>query len=208
LNRLLLVLGLALATVGCGRAPVKVSFAPPSVVPAAKAYVDLLKRWTRHGHVIEDFDEALTVDATLHSPEFRAVFIEKWLDVYKIAEGEAPNVRTQMTAEVADMWEFHIESAAHVWDVDNFQFAKKVWRVSLVDDKGRELVPQEAKLDKTRREVIVEFYPYAGIFSRAWRLRFPRNLADGTPFLGPDTKSVTLRFAGPKGNTDLTWQIQ
>ena len=120
---------LGLALTGCGVAHKKVSFAPPAVAPTAKEYVDLLKRWTRDGHVIDDFDETLTVDATLHSAEFRSVFVEKWLAVYKIPDAEQPGVRTQMTAEVADMWEVHIESAAHSWDVDNFQFSKKVWRV-------------------------------------------------------------------------------
>ena len=52
---------------------------------------------------------------------------------------------------------------------------------------------------KERRALDQEFYPYANIFSRGWTVRFPRTRADGSPLVGGDTKSLTLRFAGPQG---------
>lgn len=196
----------------CHPASVRVSLLLPAHPPRAKEYVDQLKRWTRYGHVREDFDDTLSVHATLQSPEFRAAFAAKWIVVYKIPEPEATRVRAELVAEVADVWEFHIESAAHSFDVDNFIPLKKVWRVALVDDKGREVVPSEVRGEKTRREIVNEFYPergvYPGIFTRAWRIRFPRLLADGTQLVQPDTKTLTLQIAGPKGVTEMVWHLK
>lgn len=191
---------------GCAKPAV--SLKPPATPLSARAYVDVLKRFTRHGHVIDDFDETITVDVTLHGPEFRSAFAEKWIEVYKIGPDEAAQVREQLGAEVADTWELHLETSSHTWDVDNLIASKKVWRVALLDDKGREIAPREIKLDKTRREVIEVFYPYANIFSRSWKIRFPRTLPDGTPLVQPDTKSLTLRIAGPKGSMDLVWEVK
>ena len=61
---------------------------------------------------------------------------------------------------------------------------------------------------KERRQLDMEFYPYASEFSRGWTLRFPRARADGTPLVGGDTKSLTLRFAGPQGSVDLVWVVK
>jgi len=64
--------------------------------PPASQYVDELKRYTRHGHVIADFDEALTVDATLHAPQFRAAYAEKWIDTYKLNAEDAAKKRADL----------------------------------------------------------------------------------------------------------------
>ena len=83
-----------------------------------------------------------------------------------------------------------------------------MWRIALVDDKGNQETTRDVKASGTRRELEAVFYPYITIFSRGWRLRFPRNRADGTPMVGPDTRSLTLRIAGPQGVVDLTWQLR
>ena len=40
--------------------------------------------------------------------------------------------------------------------------------------------PADARQSLEKRDVDKEFYPYTGIFGRAWRFRFSRNLPDGT----------------------------
>jgi hypothetical protein len=200
---------LAILLAGCASSPkVVVSLDPPAAQPTAKDYVNLLKRWTRHGHIIADFDEALSVDATLHSPEFRAAYAEKFIDVYKLSPDDAARKRAELAAQIANIWEIHLNTAGHTWEVNEMLPSKKQWRLQLVDDKGRAVESSEVKLVRDRIEVEQEFYPQAGIFTRAWNVRFPRLMPDGSPLVGPDTKSLTLRIAGPKGSVDLVWRLR
>lgn len=192
---------------GCASAP-KVSLEPPSSPPTAKDYVDELKRWTRHGHVIADFDEALTVDATMHAPEFRAAYVEKYIDVYKLAPDEAARKRVELNGQIANLWEFHFTTSGHTWEVNELLPTKKQWKLQLLDDKSRAVEATLVKLIRDRIEVEEKFYPLTSIFTRGWQVQFPRNLPDGSPLVTADTKSLTLRIAGPKGDIDLVWQLK
>jgi hypothetical protein len=199
---------LALLLVACAEKPPRVTLAPPAETPGPKAYVHELKRFTRHGHVVSDFDEALTVDATLHAPEFRAAYASKWIDTYRLNAEDAAKKRAQLNAEIADVWEIHAETAAHFYTINDFTQGKGIWRVTLIDDKGRALQPTDARQSLEKRDVDLAFYPYATIFSRGWRFRFPRKLPDGSPLIEPDTKWIALRIAGPQGSTDLVWLLR
>jgi hypothetical protein len=198
----------ALLLSGCAGAPPRVSLAEPSPAPTAGDYVDQLKRWTRHAQIRSDFDEALDVDATLRSPEFRQAYAAKYLEVYRIPPDSEARVRGEILADGADTYEFHVETATHNYDLNDLTSAKSVWRVSLLDDQQHEVTPTTVVATKTRRELDMEFYPYATIFSRGWTLRFPRARGDGSPLVGADTKSLTLRFAGPQGSVDLVWVLK
>jgi hypothetical protein len=193
---------------GCASAPIAVSLADPSPPPTAKDYVTQVKKWTRHAHLRDDFDEALDVDATLRSPEFREAFAAKYILLYRIGPENQQHTRGEILADGADSYEFHVETATHDYALNDLTSAKTIWRVTLVDDQGHEVSPTRVTGLKERRTLDQEFYPYTGIFSRGWTLRFPRTRADGTPMVGGDTKSLTLRFAGPQGTVDLVWLLK
>jgi hypothetical protein len=203
----LLVATGATALAGCARRP-RVSLGEPKVQPTSKDYEKQLKRWTRHGQLMSDFDQALQVDATLRSPEFRAAYAAKYIEMYKVEPESQPKVRGDLLSDGADSYEFHVESATHDYLLNDLTGTKSVWRVTLVDDQAHEVTPSEVSLVRERRRLEMEFYPYADIFSKGWRVRFPRARADGTPVVGSDTKSLTLRMAGPQGAIDLVWQLQ
>jgi hypothetical protein len=202
------VLAIAVALVaGCSHSP-RVSLAQPTGEISSKEYVDMLKRWTRHGSTISDFDASLMVDATMHSPEFRAAFAEKWIEVYKLAPDEAARKRVELNGAIANVWEFHFNTSGHTWEVNELLPSKKQWVLQLLDDKGRAVESSFVKQVRDRIEIEQAFYPQANIFTRAWTVQFPRNLPDGTPLVTADTRSLTLRIAGPKGDMDLIWKLQ
>jgi len=203
---LVVVAGLALA--GCASAPVKVSLAEPAPPPTAKDYVDELKRWTRHAHLRNDFDQALDVDATLRSPEKVRRVPGRGMVRSEIGSENQTRVRGEILADGADTYEFHVETATHDYALNDLTSAKTVWRVTLLDDAGHEVQPSSVSGLKERRALDQEFYPYASIFSRGWQSRFPRARLDGAPLVGGDTKSLTLRFAGPQGTVDLIWLLK
>jgi hypothetical protein len=203
-----LLLGSAVAVSGCHNwAKRTVSLAPPAVNPPAREYFDQLKKWSRYGHIQADFDDTLAVNSTLQSPEFAGAFAEKWIEVYKLNEPDAVRKRAEVLGEIADVWQFHMESATHKYEDNEFGNLRSPWRVALVDDRNRSVQPIEVKLDRGPRDVTTAFFPYATIFSRGWRVRFPRTLPDGTPLVGPDTKRLTFRISGPAGSLDMTWKL-
>jgi hypothetical protein len=197
-----------LVLAGCASSHAPVSLAEPSPPPTAKQYVDELKRWTRHGELLHDFDAALEVDATLRSPEFRAAFADKYVKLYRIAPETAIQVRGELLADGADTYEFHLETATHDYALNELGGARSVWRITLVDDEGHEVTPTEILATRVKRELDLAMYPYANYFSRGWRIRFPRVRADGAPLIGADARSLTLRLSGPAGSIDLLWRLK
>jgi hypothetical protein len=192
----------------CASAPMKVSLAEPAHPVTAKDYVDALKTWTRHGHLRSDFDQALDVDATFRSPEFRDAYAAKYIALYRIGPENQAHTRGELLSDGADTYEFHVETATHDYVLNDLTSAKTVWRITLVDDQGHEVAPVRVTGLKERRALDQEFYPYTTVFSRGWTLRFPRTRADGSPVVGGDTRSLTLRFAGPQGSVDLVWALK
>ena len=192
---------------GCSK-PGVVSLSPPAQPLTAADYWKQINRWTRTGVVRSDFDSDLIIYATLHAAEFRSAFIAKNLDVFRVGSEQAPVERTRLQTEVADVWEFHVESATHRFEFNELGLKKMVWRIALVDDAGHEVSPIEVRPDRPRRSLEPMLYPYANDFSRGWRIRFAKTRLDGTPLVNDQTKSLTLRFAGPPGSTDLVWQLQ
>jgi hypothetical protein len=193
---------------GCGPSALIVSMTEPTRPVMVTDYIDLLKVWTRHGHRRDDFDVALDFDATLHAPQFRAAYIEKYLTVYAIGPEFMAQKRAELWAETADVYELHVESQTHTYELNDFTPSKKIWRVTLLNDQNNEVLPVEVREMHERPELVVTFYPYANQFSRGWRIRFPRALADGTPLVRPDVKALTLRFAGPQGKIDVDWRLK
>ena len=107
-----------------------------------------------------------------------------------------------------DTFEFHLETETHTWEINELKPPKSIWRLTLVDDSGREVPAREVKLETTRTELLQVFYPYTGIFSRPWRVLFPRKLADGSDLVTPETQSLTLRIAGPAGSINMIWRFK
>jgi hypothetical protein len=201
-------LALALLLAGCATAPQYVSLAPPQAAVGMKQYVGEMEKFTRRGDSIFDFDTTLIVYATFHAPEFQDAFIAKYLDVYHVNANAQESVRGSLLESVAEGWVFHVETQSHTYELNELKPPKSVWRTTLVDDKGREVSPLGITNDNTRPEVLQAFYPYTNVFAHAWRIVFPKNLPDGSPLVTPDTKSLTMRIAGPPGHIELTWKMQ
>jgi hypothetical protein len=192
---------------GCGPKPRIVSLTPPEIEPRAADYYKVYERWTRHGGLRSDFDVALDVDATFKGPEFRAAYAEKYLEIYRVTPSAAPKVRAEQYG-VDDGYEFHLVTIAHSWELNDFTTSKTVWRLALINDHNEEVTPSEVKLLRDRLEKLAVFYPTIGIFSKSWRIRFPKTHSDGQPFIGPGATSITLRISGPPGSIDLIWKLR
>lgn len=194
---------------GCATThPKSISLAPATQAPDAKNYLEAVERYSRHGHLLSDFDETLTVDATLLAPRMVAALAAKHAAVYKLTPEQAAVERAKLVAEAAGVIELHVETAAHDYALNDLASTKTVWKISLLDDKGHAIDHPSVALNREQRGVDLAFYPYTALFGRAWTVRFPLTFADGTPFITPETRALILRIAGPNGNVDLTWQLE
>ena len=192
---------------GCATTQPVVSLAPPQQAVSQTAYDDEVKKWTRRGDAVRDFDTTLIAYATFHAPEFQDGFIAKYIDTYHVNANAQESVRGSLLESVSEGWVFHVETQSHTYELNELKPPKSVWRTTLIDDKGREVSPLAVSNDNTRPEVLNTFYPYTTVFSRAWRVVFPKNLPDGSPLVTPDTRSIMLRFAGPTGTIELVWKM-
>lgn len=181
--------------------------APPAARPKPSDYFAVHDRVTRHGQLTESFDSVMTVDATLSTPEFRAAYAERYIQLYNVPESERDRVREQIMTEAADSIELHLETATHAFDANDLTSNKTMWRITLIDDQGREIQPSDLVPARGHRTTQRAFYSNANDFSKGWRLRFPRQRPDGEPALSPGSRSLTLRMGSPHGAIDLTWRL-
>lgn len=193
---------------GCAHSPPVVTLQASADPPDAKRYFDVLDEFTRHGHILADFDETLTVDASLISPLVADALAAKRAEVYELTRGQAEIERAKLEAEANGGIVFHLESATHNFDLNDFASSRSIWRLTLMDDQGHVLDHPQVKSAREKRQVDQVFYPYTSLFGRAWDIRFPRALADGSPFPAPGTRTLTLRIAGPMGTVDLVWKLK
>jgi len=99
--------------------------------------------------------------------------------------------------------EFLLQAETSVWTWNDFSSTSSLWTVTLSDEGGRVVAPVELTVAPGKAESWNVLFPPVTPFTRTWRIRFPRTLADGKPLIGPATRSLTLRFAGPLGQAAL-----
>ncbi len=194
--------------VACTGQAERVSLASPRASRyQAKDYSRLLWRWTRSGRVVKQLDTALKVKATFFAPDYRAAYLARYAQMFKLPQQK----RAALAAELAKSWgeryTFVFGAATHDFKWNDFHRKHSIWRVALVNDRGEQVDAQS--LERVRRSPTWDvFYPYLEPFYQLYRVRFPRQLADGRPLFPAGTRKVILRFAGPLGSTDLLWQLK
>lgn len=195
------------ALASCGGTTPAVSLAPPKQAISHKDYGKMRERWTRHARIIKKLDTTLRVHATLYSPEFFAAFLARRAEMFKLPRREVERLRSEFEQQSSDQYVFFVGAATIDFDWNDFANKRSVWRVSLANDKDKQVAPdgvRSEKIDATLREL----YPFLGRFHRAYTFRFPRALPDGSRLVDSTTKELRLRFAGPLGETTLEWRLQ
>ncbi len=173
----------------------------------ASDYGAVRDRWTRSASEVHAFHTALDVTATWLSWEVRRAQAARLVEWYRLEGAAADAERARQRADSAEAHVIHLAVRTHADDWGEFGRDHVLWRVTLVDDRGRALEP--SRVERVEVDALTQaLYPYADEFSRSYRFRFPRAHADGTPVVGADTRWVALRFAGPLGSVDLKWDLR
>jgi hypothetical protein len=197
----------AALSAACGESTPTVSLSPPSVKASAGDFDSARDRWTRHGRIIKKLDTTLRVHATFHSPELNAAYVARRAQMFKLPPGDRENLTRQLEREWSESFVFLVAAATIDLEWNNFDSKRSVWRVSLANDGGGQVSASSIRsepIDATLKEL----FPFIGRFHRAYTLRFPKVLPDGSPLVGGNTRELRLRFAGPLGEAELVWRLR
>jgi hypothetical protein len=199
-KRLLAMLVLA----GCTPPPKHVAFSNEWPTRVAR-FDEVTSTWTSTVKMRNGYEESLTLQATLKSPEWRAARVARDVGYAHMSDAAATDLVAKEQAQLADHYE--VELLVTTWerrenDLDRGE--RSVWRVALVDDDGTELPAIEIVRDKRPREILLADFPEFGDFAVAYVAKFPKK----TDLFRAGTRQVRLHMWSPRGGVELAWQAR
>ncbi len=199
----------AVALSGC--APEVVNLSSESD-PAGTSYAKSLDRWSRVGRILSktEFDTQLVVIATLRSKAFQRAYVDKYLTTYAIIDRwERTRVEKEQAEQTQGGLAMFVRTTTHSSSWNDLRPQASKWRLSLLDDQGREV--QADRIEALTNRQAVEQTLLADqndVFTKLWSVHFPEKASDGQPFPRESTHKISLRVAGPLGQTELPWLLQ
>ncbi|MCC6525378.1 MAG: hypothetical protein IT373_22185 [Polyangiaceae bacterium] len=205
---LLGALGLGAGALGCAAPLVNLREGPREYV--ATDYDEVLKTWTREDSlfVFSELESALTVSATFESWDFRWAYAMRYAQDYRLTIPQRQRLLRKMLGETRATHEFFVALYGGNPRHNDLTKPDSAWIVRLIDESGNETAPSEVVLLRKPNELERRYYPYNTVWRLAFRIRFPHARPDGRPTISADAGWFGLRFAGPKGNMDLTWELE
>jgi hypothetical protein len=206
---LLMAFSAGLVGVACGTAkPPVVDFSLAPEDYRSEDYPIVYERWTRHEKVTANLESALEVWATYKSRDYREAFVAHYGEAYSMGDAERERLRQSQHEAAATTYEFMVtaQSANYKWN--DLEKKNSPWRVALVDGAGREITPDEFRVEKLPDLFEREFYPVKTPFTKTYVARFLRSAGKDEGFAGERSGRIVLRFAGPLGRADLIWSAR
>jgi hypothetical protein len=206
LTVLVVILACALAACGASNPAVNLS---PSWPQAASGYDDALARWTRRDSIHQGLDHVLSVTAYALLPDFRAAYVAERSRRLALSEPERTELTATEQAATAETIEFEVLFSTNRADWNDLaKYPRTMWRIALVGDDGRVVLPTKIVPDKRVRAEIVEWFPDLGPFYKAYIVTFPRVAADGKPVLGDGSKRMALEIGSAIGRAEMVWSAE
>jgi len=191
---------LALGVLACGAAPPRVPLTAEWPTQAGD-YDDVVDAWTRHGELNRDYQQVMSVEATLKSPAWRLAYATRQAR----ARGLDPTAAAALLAEskAAAAQAVELELIVTTWDrrENALHRPDPVWTLTLIDDRGRSIVPTKIARDKRPKHMLRAEFPAVGDFAEAYVASFPAD----PPILGAGVKTVRLRLASERGSVEVRW---
>jgi hypothetical protein len=172
-------------------------------------YAAARARWTRKEVVHNGLDHVMTVAATALTPDFRAAYTAERARRLGMPDNERQSALDAEKTESSDVVEFEVLFATNRPDWNDLgRYPRTMWRIALVGDDGREVLPAKIVPDKRVRAEIESWFPDLGPFYKPYLVTFPRVAADGKPVLSPGSKRMVLEVASAIGKTELVWSAE
>ena len=201
-----LALALALAGSGCGgaaRRPVDLAGAWPAAQPAAPDFAGIDRALTRRAVLQRQFQQVLEVNATLHTPAWRAAWAEREIAVRALPLPDADALRAEARAAAEGDYEVAMVVVTYEPEENDLDRGERsIWRVALIDDAGAETPAGQIVRDRRSRDVLKSEFPTYGDFAEVYVARFPRSAG----VLHPGARKVELKLASTRGRVVVTWR--
>jgi hypothetical protein len=202
------VLLLGVAAAGC--ATTKVSLRPEPRSFTARDYEGVYDAWTRDADAFEfgRLSDILNVTATFQSWEFRWAYVVRYAEDHSMRTEERAEMLRASLADARERHRFFVTMSGQKWRESDLTADETVWRVMLVDEAGEQTVPVEIERVERPGSALQAYFPSVSPFRHAFRIVFPVRRADGSPTIRDDARLAILRFTGPLGTVDLTWEFE
>ncbi len=171
-------------------------------------YFDILDSWTRVEKVYEGIEPRLILRATYKNRLFRYAYIDRYVDDYNLG----PRYKEAMRKKALELSTLYNEFifAAHTptesWN--DFDRRDSIWKLYLEDNLGNRLTPISIDKLDPKDPLLHEFFPYIGLWSSIYIIRFPKYSESGTESIpGADTDYLRLKVAGTIASGELVWQL-
>jgi hypothetical protein len=193
-----------LALAGCTRVPPTIGDPAPTLrdVEAERAYTQTLERYSDRGEIYALFDTRLFAGATLQTLPFREARVRRQAAFELLPPAKVESLLADERAQAATHHEFFLGVHTNDPRHDDFGQPRSIWRLALATAGGEvtpTLVQRIGRADLPMRA----YYPYVGSFWVGYRVRFPRQFADGSPVIAEGVEQVTLRVASALGQVEL-----
>jgi hypothetical protein len=193
-----------LALAGCARVPPTVGDPAPTLrdVDAERAYTQTLERYSDRGEIYAIFDTRLFAGATLQTLAFREARVRRQAAFEVLPPAKVEALLADERAQAAEFHEFFLGVHTNEPRHNDFDQRQSIWRLVLVTPGGEvtpTLVQRIGRADLPMRA----YYPYVGSFWVGYRVRFPRQFADGSSVIAEGVEKVTLRVASTLGQVEL-----
>lgn len=202
-----LLVGLCLACVACGDPRVSLRTGPREFV--ASQYPQVLSRWTRTRSLLTlgELDDLLTVTATYESWEFRWAYVIRYAQDFRLTVEQRRLLLDTTLAQTQEHHNFYVALYGTNRRWTDLSRPNSAWIVRLIDSDGNETAPTTIEIIPKPGAIERTYFPYTSVWRQAFRLQFPRTMADGRPTISTDATWLGLRFAGAEGNEELRWEI-
>lgn len=168
------------------------------------SYGAVTRKWTRSTSLSASYQQVLSVDATLLSPEWRAAQAARDAEL----RGLGPAARQELfdkARQQAETGPWELELLVTTWDRrenDLHRGKRATWKVALLDEQGNEIQPIEIVKDRRPRYMVQADFEHHGDFAEPYLVRFPRD----KQVMGPGVRAVRLRLASVRGAVELSWR--
>ncbi len=172
-------------------------------------YSETLARWTRVEQVYEGLEPRLIIKATYKNRPFRDAYIERYVDDYRLSSRYKEDMR-EKALELSELYnEFLMAAHTSVNRWNDFDRTDSIWKLYLEDNLGNRLTPVSIEKLDAGDPLIREFFPYVGLWSSIYVVRFPKYSEAGTePIPGAGTDYLRLTIAGALGSGELEWRLK
>jgi hypothetical protein len=200
-------LAVCLMMAGCAQPRVRLEEGAREYV--ATDYENVLRVWTRNKQLLTltELDNVLTATGTYESWDFRWAYVARYAEDYRLTVDQRRQLLERSLAETRQWHQFYVALYAQKWAWADLTAPNAAWTVRLIDDRGSESTPTEIETIRRPGAIELTYFPYTTPWRKAFRVRFPRYRADGTPTISPRAKWFGLRFAGAQGHDRLLWEI-